>query len=372
MRMPCATLALWIVAAGGGRTAVAADKAAEPGGPLLRIVKEGLEAREASFRSLKFHVEYQGRTRSMPGAPARERVEVVDAVVDANQRVKLDELTSPLGAKPGKDGRVPMIHNIAAYTAEGTRAVSWPADGKSTYALLRKGYGIMWMTHPLWILRLNQYNLTREVGDPKLATFEGVETVLGQRTIRVSTRWEVAGFPGSETHQTYWFGPDLGYALVRAMREWRPDRATPPRQYEWVECEGFVREGSLWLPTKVVHEESDSANGTFDYILQFTAKFSNWVVNPPLDDKDFAVEVPPGSIVTDGDKNLSYIKGSFYDPATKGHAEQARKSGAGKVAIPPPNLPGPDAVEHFQKLARENPYTKPAPDDVPTTAPPPR
>jgi len=267
MRTTCTTLVLLIVVGHPGRTGVAEDQAADHGGPVLQSVKEGLEAREASFRTLKFHVEFQGRTRSMPGAPARERVEVVDAVVDANQRVKIDELTTPVGAKPGKDGRVPMIHIVAAYTAEGNREVQWAADGTNPYAYLRKGYRIMWTTHPLWILRLNQYNLTREVGDPKLATFEGVETVLGQRTIRVSTRWEVSGFPGSETHQTYWFGPDLGYALVRATREWRPDRVTPPRQYEWLECEGFVHEGPLWLPTKVVHEEGDSTNGFFENIL---------------------------------------------------------------------------------------------------------
>jgi len=382
MRMPCATLALLIVAAGGGRTAVAAGggrtavAADEPGGPLLRIVKEGLEAREASFQGLKFHVEFQGQTRSMPGLTALERVEVIDAVVDANQRVKIDELSINrllLHARPGGDRRWPIIHTIASASAKESRSITWSAGDERPLATVRGRYDPpYWQRDPLDLLKLGRYNLTREFDDPNHATFEGVDSVLGQRTIRISTRWEFKGQPGSETHFSYWFGADIGYALVRYVREWRPDHATPPRQIESMECEGFQREGPLWLPSKVVFRKSVAADGRYDVGTEFDATFSNWVVNPPLDDKDFEVEVPPGSVVGDRDKNLGYIKGSIHDPAIKGDLDQFRKSGAGKVAIPPPNLPGPDAVEHFQKLARENPYTKPAPDDVPATVPPPR
>jgi len=91
--------------------------------------------------------------------------------------------------------------------------------------------------------------------------------------------------------------------------------------------------------------------------LEFTAKFSNWVVNPPLDDKEFAVEIPPGSFVTDYDKNLSYRKGALNDPAIKGHIDKARKLAAIKASTPPRGQADSVTAEHFQSLARDNPYT---------------
>ncbi len=223
------------------RVMASPDSPAVPAKPSLETIREAQVVRNGLFQNVSFRVVYQGRSQAIRGGPWKERVQAIDGVFDANQRVRIDLMDSPpdparAAADPGK-----QAHAVMTVSPEEFRMLETVTDGKQhkLIGVVHKDSQVPWLNHPLNLVGLGEFGPLRYLGDPNRAAVEGVETLRGEEVVRVGNHWSVPDYPGKKFSMIFWFNPSKGYALERSESLYQPAENLPPKLMERIDRMDF-------------------------------------------------------------------------------------------------------------------------------------
>lgn len=209
----------------------------------------------------------------------------------SGDRVRCESRTS-------REGESTMAEATSVFTGEKTLSVKHGARqgriGPGSQGAFFQGRNPQnFLTH-VWDTAAPSYLRQREVAI-KDATWDG------HSVIAVET--QPSQNEGREWQTQVLISPRLGYAIVRTAKRLRFTGESEWIEFGVVEMRDHVQDASgIWLPTRALIEGYTAPNepGVVPLLIQrCEVRLENWRVGVEFPETTFALEFPPGTVVTD-------------------------------------------------------------------------